>query len=215
MNPALFYFCRARQGASVGRFSPERKLLLWSAGNVATNLQESQCMPNAKTHKNGFSLIELLIVVAILLVIAALAIPNLMRARIAANESAAAGSIRQIATAEVGYHTSYPQVGYAPNLISLGGAVPCTPSAATACILDDNLSAGQKSGYQFFAAGFASGGAFANTDYVGGSAPLTFNLSGVRNFCIVSDGVLRVNPGAPGTPPAGTVPICLAYPPSQ
>lgn len=163
----------------------------------------------------GFSLIELLIVVAIILVISAIAIPNLMRARIAANESSAAASIRQIATAEVGYHATYSQVGYSPNLLSLGGTAPCTPSAATACILDDNLSAGQKSGYQFFAAGFASGGSLTNTDYVGSSAPATFNHSGVRDFCIVSDGVLRVNPGAPGTPPAATVAICLAYGPAQ
>ena len=165
--------------------------------------------------RNGFSLIELLIVIAIILVIGAIAIPNLLRARIAANESSAAGSIRQIATAEVGYHTTYSQIGYAPNLLNLGGPVPCTPSAATACILDDNLSSGQKSGYQFFAAGFASGGSLTNTDYVGSSAPSTFNQSGVRDFCIVPDGVLRVNPGAPGTPPAATVAICLAYPPSQ
>ena len=70
--------------------------------------------------QKGFSLIELLIVVAIILIIAAIAIPNLLRARIAANESSAVSSIRTINTAEVTYQSAYPTVGYAANLVSLG-----------------------------------------------------------------------------------------------
>jgi prepilin-type N-terminal cleavage/methylation domain-containing protein len=167
-------------------------------------------MQGAKMRREqGFSLIELLIVVAIILVIAAIGIPSLLRAKIAANEASAVRSVREISTAEVGYHATYPSIGYAPNLLNLGGAVPCAPSAATACILDDTVSLGTKSGYQFFAAGFATGGSGVNTDFVGSSAPVVFNQSGVRNFCIVSDGVVRVNPGAPGLPPAPTVAICV------
>ena len=83
--------------------------------------------------QKGFSLIELLIVVAIILIIAAIAIPNLLRARMAANESAAASSIRTINTAEVSYLTAYPQTGYAAALANLGGASPCTAAIATAC----------------------------------------------------------------------------------
>jgi prepilin-type N-terminal cleavage/methylation domain-containing protein len=182
---------------------------------MAANLQAIQCMHKTRMNRrNGFSLIELVIVVAIILVIAAIAIPNLLRARIAADESSAAGSVRQIATAEVGYHVTYSQIGYAPNLASLGGAVPCAPSAATACILDDKLSAGFKSGYQFFAAGFATGGSPTNTEYVGSAAPNTFNQSGMRDFCIIADGVLRMNPGASAAPPVGTVATCLAYAPA-
>ena len=67
--------------------------------------------------QKGFSLIELLIVVAIILIIAAIAIPNLLRARIAANESSAVSSIRTINTAEVTYQSAYPTVGYAANLV--------------------------------------------------------------------------------------------------
>ena len=79
--------------------------------------------------QKGFSLIELLIVVAIILIIAAIAIPNLLRARIATNESSAAASIRSIATAQVTYLTSYPSVGYAANIAALGGSGgACTPS---------------------------------------------------------------------------------------
>jgi prepilin-type N-terminal cleavage/methylation domain-containing protein len=76
----------------------------------------------------GFSLIELLIVVAIILIIAAIAIPNLLRARIAANEASAGNAIRNINTAEFAYNTAYPSVGYSAALVNLGGAAPCNPT---------------------------------------------------------------------------------------
>ena len=81
--------------------------------------------------QKGFSLIELLIVVAIILIIAAIAIPNLLRARIAANESAAAGTLRTINTAEVAYLTAYPSVGYAVTLAALGPGAMIRPAAHT------------------------------------------------------------------------------------
>ena len=91
----------------------------------------------------GFSLIELLIVVAIILILAAIAIPNLLRARIAANEASAASSVRKIATAEYSYNSTYPNQGYAPNLASLGTPLGiCAPSPASACILDNVLTTG-------------------------------------------------------------------------
>jgi prepilin-type N-terminal cleavage/methylation domain-containing protein len=70
--------------------------------------------------QKGFSLIELLIVVAIILIIAAIAIPNLLRAKISANESSAVGSVRNIVTAETSYNSSYPQYGFAVSLDLLG-----------------------------------------------------------------------------------------------
>ena len=107
--------------------------------------------------QKGFLLIELLIVVAIILIIAAIAIPNLLRARMAANESSAVASVRTINTAEITYFSTYPTVGYATALSNLGGALSaaCTPSSTTACLLDSVLSnngnpAGAgKSGYKF------------------------------------------------------------------
>jgi len=156
-----------------------------------------------------------MIVVAIILIIAAIAIPNLLRARIASNEASAADSVRQIATAQIAYAAAYPDVGYAPNLANLGGpSTGCAPSPATACFLDSVLSGGSKSGYQLFSAGFASGGA-VNTTFVGSSAPLTFDITGVRDFCIVTDGVLRINPGAAGNAPAPDVATCQAYASAQ
>lgn len=165
--------------------------------------------------EKGFSLIELLIVVAIILIIAAIAIPNLLRARIAANEASAMHTVREISTAEVGYHSTYPLIGYAPNLATLGGAQPCSPSAASACLVDDQVTTGLKSGYQYFAAGFLGVGGTTNTEFVASSAPINYNQSGVRNICMVTDGVIRINPGGPGMPPAATVPICVAYPIAQ
>src|SRR5512142_1358985 len=121
--------------------------------------------------ENGFSLIELLIVVAIILIIGAIAIPSLLRARISANEASAVRSVREIATAETTYHTAYPSIGFSPNLVSLGGAQPCFPSPANPRIVDDNISSGLNSGYRLFAAGFAGAGGAANDDFVGSAAP--------------------------------------------
>ena len=158
--------------------------------------------------QTGFSLIELLIVVAIILIIAAIAIPNLLCARIAANESSAAASVRTLSTAEVGYASSYPTNGYTV-LANLGGAAPCVPSPATACLIDNILATGTKSGYTVNALGF--GGA-PNTTFVAGAAPVSYNLTGVRDFCISTDGVLHTDPGAAGNAPPVTVAACLAYP---
>jgi type IV pilus assembly protein PilA len=158
----------------------------------------------------GFSLIELLVVVAVILILAAIAIPNLLRARIAANEASAASSIRKIATAEVAYSAAYPTQGFATDISNLGGPVNCTPSVVTACILDSVLGAGSKSGYQFVALGFPQGGTI-NVSFVAGSAPQAFNVTGVRYFCITTDGVLRADPGVAGTPPVSTVAGCLSY----
>jgi type IV pilus assembly protein PilA len=145
--------------------------------------------------EHGFSLIELLIVVGVILIIAAISIPNLIRARMAANESSAVSSIRTLMTAEAAYNTAYPSVGYA-DLSYLGGAVPCSPSSTTACLIDSVLTLGTKSGYAFNAVGGtqASG---VNTSFVVGAAPLSPDITGVRRFCGVNDNVIHydLNPG--------------------
>lgn len=141
--------------------------------------------------QEGFSLIELLIVVAIILIIAAIAIPNLLHARMAANESSAVASIRTINTAEITYSSSYPTVGYAATLAELGGVSPCVPVSTAACLIDSVLSGGNKSGYNFAAVG--SGGTPA-TSYYATAVPVTHNQTGIRSFCSFEDAVIRVDP---------------------
>ncbi len=143
--------------------------------------------------QKGFSLIELLIVVAIILIIAAIAIPNLMRARMSANESSAVGSLRSINTAEVSYNAAYPSLGFATTLSFLGGtASPCVPTTASGCFIDSVLSTGTKSGYTFQVAVGSSPivGTITPSYSVIGN-PLTANQTGVRSFCSFEDAVIR------------------------
>ena len=143
----------------------------------------------------GFSLIELLIVVAIILIIAAIAIPNLLRARIAANESSAAASVRTINTAEVAYNSAYPTVGFSSDLPSLAGTSCSPPSSTGACLIDTTLAAGTKSGYTF---SYSSSGTPISSYAVWGN-PVVANQTGVRSFCSTADGVVRYQTGAMST----------------
>ena len=139
--------------------------------------------------QRGFSLIELLIVVAIILVIAAIAIPSLMRSRMAANEASAVSSLRTLTTAETTYAQTYPTIGYTCTLSQLGppsGGAPMSQTAAG--IIDNVLATGSKQGYNF-ALSSCTGTPVAT--YSSQGQPITFGGTGTRAFCSDVSGVIK------------------------
>jgi type IV pilus assembly protein PilA len=154
-----------------------------------------------KRNAKGFSLIELLIVVAIILIIAAIAIPNLLRSKIAANQASAVGSLRTLVTSEITYSSTY-SVGFTANLGELGPPTSGgTASATNADLIDQVLAGGlastatssSKSGYAFVYAPGTSDSSGHVDAFTINASPVVLNQTGQNYYFTDASGVIRFN----------------------
>jgi type IV pilus assembly protein PilA len=156
--------------------------------------------------QKGFSLIELLIVVAIILIIAAIAIPNLLRSKQSANESAAVSVIRNVHNSQAVYIVEFTNsIGYADSLIKLGPGTPCDMNHA--CLSDQLVGCAAqpciKSGYMFFLTSSSASAPFG--DYTSTASPVSWANTGSKNFCTTDDGVIRYEQGASASKAAAVI----------
>jgi type IV pilus assembly protein PilA len=168
---------------------------------------------------NGFTLAELLIVVVLIVLVAAIALPNLLRSQIAANEASAIAAEAVINKAEVEYQTAYPNIGFASSLAELGPDVAdgrCkSPNSTRACLIEGTLANASspthaRSGYWFAVVPTFKDPNGVVSGYVAGAAAAAFNQSGVRDFCSLEDGAVRFRVPSASSAPMNSASECAA-----
>lgn len=148
----------------------------------------------------GFSLIELIIVLAIIMTIAALALPNFTRARVQANESAVVAALRSITTAVVTYESTYQQ-GFPNSLADLGPPPTGTlASASAADLVDRHIASGGRSGYTLTYTSADTNGDGRNDSYAVSASPASPGVSGIKFFYVDQTNVIRYNQTSPAGP---------------
>jgi type IV pilus assembly protein PilA len=161
-------------------------------------------MTPRQAEPSGFSLIELLIVLAVVFCIVAIALPHLMTARDRANEASAVASLKAVHAAEMIYQNNYPTKGYSPSLANLGnnGSTCETTSSTNACLIDSALASGMKDGYLFDLLG---DGETPDKSYTLKATPLSAS-SGGCSFYTDQSGVIQygTGPATPGLSSGGT-----------
>lgn len=151
-----------------------------------------------RSQQAGFTLMELLIVMSVILILMAVAIPNYMNARSQANESAAMQELRTLDSAEIQYQTNYPANGFACNMAQLGGD-PKTgaPSPQAAQLIPADLASGYKSGYKFAIINCTKvtvNNQDMFTSFELTAVPQTVGKTGHRGFCMDQSGEIKADP---------------------
>ena len=141
-----------------------------------------------KGHEAGFSLVELLVVVAIILIVVAISFPSLLSSRINANESATVASLRTLNTAQIEYAQMYSRIGFAESLVVLGPAA--SADSQHAGLIDDRLANGKKNGYSYSVVAGSGGAQSANTQFTILAMPVG-NAFGTNSYCTDESGIIK------------------------